>query len=371
MRLSPVTLVLAALLFWPGDSSAQFDFSVTSPEVHSDGRVTFRLKAPEARDVSVVAVENHPPAPMTKDDRGVWSATIGPLSPAIYSYAFQVDGAIVTDPRNPRVKVWLVSNSMVEVPGTPPAATEVQDVPHGTVHHHLYRSQALDETRGVVVYTPPGYDPSGSARYPVLYLLHGFGDDEQAWTDVGRAHVIADNLIAAGRAVPLVIVMPDGHGVPPAQAARDGGGRPRNNERFMSDLERDVIPLVERTYRVETTPEHRAVAGLSMGGGQSLALGLGRQDLFRSAAAFSAGVPDGNLSDSFAPAASKPQAYNERQRMFWVACGKDDFLFQANQRLDKWLTETGIRHEYVVTGGGHTWLVWRNYLETVLGRLFR
>lgn len=369
MRRSLLAAVL--MLGWAMPAAAQFDMSVVSPEVHPDGRVTFRLHAPDATAVTVVAVENHAPAPMTKDADGVWSVTIGPLGPAIYSYAFRIGGATVTDPRNPNVKVWLTSNSMVEVPGNPPRATEVQDVPHGTVHHHLYGSTSLDETRGLVVYTPPGYDTAAATRFPVLYLLHGFGDNQGAWTDVGRAHVIADNLIAGGRALPLVIVMPYGHGVPPSRAA---GNPPRwneNNERFLADLEKDVIPFVERTYRVETSPDRRAVAGLSMGGGQTLLLAMKRQDLFRWAGAFSAGVPEGDPNEVFTEAARDPDTYNTRQRLLWIGCGKDDFLFDANQRLNAWLTKTGIRHEYVVTEGGHTWLVWRDYLESLLPKLFR
>ena len=358
-------------LGWTTAAWAQFDMSVVSPEVHADRRVTFRLRAPEAAAVTVVAVENHPPAPMTKSGEGVWSVTIGPLAPAIYSYAFQIGGATVTDPRNPRVKVWLTSNSMVEVPGTPPRATELQNLPHGAVHHHLYRSSALDETRGLVVYTPPGYESTGGSRYPVLYLLHGFGDNQRAWTDVGRAPVLADNLIAAKRTVPLVIVMPYGHGVPPSQAGRNTPGRDLNNERFLADLEKDVMPLVERIYRVEVSPERRAIAGLSMGGGQALMLALKRQDLFRWAGAFSAGVPEGDPSALFAGAAAAPSEYNEKQRLLWIGCGKGDFLFEANRRLNAWLTKTGLQHEYLVTEGAHTWLVWRDYLETLLEKLFR
>jgi enterochelin esterase-like enzyme len=363
------TFVLGAMWLPASDASAQDVFTPASPEVHPDRTVTFRLKAPEAKAVSVVAIETLPPAAMTKDDKGIWTATVGPLPPAIYSYAFQIDGATVTDPRNPNVKVWIQSNSMVEIPGSPATVTEIQDVPHGAVHLHTYKSASLNAIRGLVVYTPPGYDPTSATRYPVLYLLHGFGDNQRAWTDVGRAHVIADNLIAAKRAVPLVIVMPYGHGVSPEEAR--GGRFGDNNERFMADLERDVMPLVEKAYRVASTPERRAVSGLSMGGGQTLTLALRRQDLFRWAGAFSSAIPDGDLKACFAKAAGDPAAFNAHQKLLWIGIGKTDFLFERNQVFDKWLTETGIKHEYVVTGGGHTWLVWRDCLERLLQRLFR
>ena len=341
-----------------------------SVEVASDRRVTFRFLAPKAQEVSVVAIENQPAAPMTRNADGVWSVTVGPLPPAIYSYAFKVDGAQVTDPMNPRVKVWLVSNSMVEVPGDPPQATQVQDVPHGVVHAHTYSSKSLGETRGVIVYTPPGYSPSAAAAFPVLYLLHGFGDDQRAWTDVGRAHVIADNLIAARAIVPLVIVMPYGHGIPPTDRRARGAEWAQNDIRFTRDLLEDVMPFVERSYRVASDPDHRAIAGLSMGGGQSLTIGLQRQDLFHWVIGFSSSAPEGDLAALF-PKVAAAAAFNKESRLLWIGVGKDDFLLKRNQAFDQWLTATGVTHTYVETAGAHTWLVWRTYLQDVLPKLFR
>jgi enterochelin esterase family protein len=371
VRLIVTCLILVVVGAWwaPPGLEAQDFFNPHSPEVHADGTITFRVKAPEAKAVSVVAIETLPPAPMTRDEAGIWSVTVGPLPPAIYSYAFQIDGAVVTDPRNPNVKVWIQSNSMVEIPGS---AATLGDVPHGVVHMHTYKSGVTGTERGLVVYTPPGYDAARSETYPVLYLLHGFGDNQRAWMDVGKANVIADNLIAAGRAVPLVIVMPYGHGVPPEDAGTGSPGRGENNARFLKDLETEVMPLVEKSYRVATTPERRAVAGLSMGGGQTLTLGLKRQDLFRWAAAFSSAVPEGDPKSFFDQAAADPQGFNGRQKLLWIGVGSKDSLFDRNQAFDKWLTATGITHEYVVTdGGAHTWLVWRSYLEQVLPKLFR
>jgi enterochelin esterase-like enzyme len=372
MTRARLVLILAAFTALTGLAEAQQPPNVLSPEVHDDRRVTFRFHAPEARAVSVVAMENQPDAAMTKGADGVWSATVGPLSPAIYSYAFRVDGATVTDPRNPKVKIWLVSNSMVEVPGSPAAATEVQNVPHGTLHEHTYHSASLDESRGVVVYTPPGYDQTASRRYPVLYLLHGFGDNQEAWTDVGRAHVIADNLIAAGTAEPLVIVMPYGHGISPLRRGQMPPAEwARNDERFKTDLVKDVMPLVERTYKVETTPAKRAVAGLSMGGGQSLSLGLASDGRFAYVAGFSSGAPQGDLDTVFEHIAGNPAAFNERTKLLWVGCGDKDFLLERNRKFVDWLKTTGVKHTYEETEGAHTWPVWRDYLQRVLPLLFR
>jgi enterochelin esterase-like enzyme len=362
-----LTLLVVGAPGAPPDVHAQDFFTPTSPEVHADGTVTFRLKAPDAKAVSVVAIETLPPATMTRDEAGIWSVTVGPLPPAIYSYAFHIDGATVTDPRNPNVKVWIQSNSMVEIPGSTASLT---DVPHGVVHLQTYKSSVTGTERGVVVYTPPGYDASAAQPYPVLYLLHGFGDNQRAWTDVGKANLIADNLIAAGRAVPLVIVMPYGHGVPPEDAAAGTAGRDQNNPRFLKDLQTEVMPLVEKTYRIAKTPERRAVAGLSMGGGQTLLLGLTRQDLFRWVAAFSSAVPE-DAKTVFAPAAADPKAFNTAEKLLWIGVGRNDSLLERNQVFDAWLTATGITHQYVVSDGGHTWLVWRAYLEQVLEKLFK
>ncbi len=372
MRVSVIltcfAVVVAGAWWTPPGTSAQDFFTPVSPEVHADGTVTFRVKAPAATAVSVVAIETLPATPMKKDDNGIWSATVGPLTPAIYSYAFQIDGATVTDPRNPNVKVWIQSTSMVEIPGS---VASLRDVPHGTVHLHTYTSPVTGNARGVVVYTPPGYDPGSTRAYPVLYLLHGFGDNQRAWTDVGKANVIADNLIGDGTAVPLVIVMPYGHGVPPERASGGTQGRDDNNTKFMQDLESQVMPLVEKSYHVATTPDRRAIAGLSMGGGQTLSLGLRRQDLFHWAAGFSSSIPDGDLKTFFSKAAADPAAFNATQKLLWVSVGKEDFLFDKNQAFDAWLTATGIKHKYVVSGGGHTWLNWRDYLQQVLPLLFK
>ena len=363
-----VLVVGAAWWTAPGVRAQDF-FTPNSPEVHADGTVTFRLKAPDAKAVSVVAIETLPPAPMTKDDAGIWSVTLGPLSPAIYSYAFLIDGATVTDPRNPNVKVWIQSNSMVEISGS--AASGGRRAARDGAPAHLQvgghrRSAGPRRLHAAGLRSDGLEDLPGALPAPRVRRQPACVDRRR------QGQRIADNLIAAGKAVPLVIVMPYGHGVPPEQAGAGTPGRDQNNERFFKDFETEVMPLVERTYHVGRTPELRAVAGLSMGGGQTLTFALTRQDLFGWAAAFSSAVPEGDPKTFFPRAAADPKAYNAAQKLLWIGVGNKDFLYDRNQAFDKWLTATGITHEYVVTdGGAHTWLVWRAYLEQVLMKLFR
>jgi enterochelin esterase-like enzyme len=356
--------VLCAIVAAASTASAQQPPTFISPEVHADGRVTFRFWAPRAHEVRVTAMENQQPVAMTKGAQGLWTATVGPLEPNIYSYAYEVDGAPTIDPRNPAVKVWLQLNSMVEVPGTPPRLHEVQDVPHGTIVLHTYRSKALNQTRQVFVYTPPGYQ-AGTAPLPVVYLRHGFGDDASAWTAVGRAHVIADNLIAQKRIEPMLIVMPYGHHRSPrTQPAPD---REDNDAAVERDLLEDVLPLVESAYRVARDPERRAIVGLSMGGGQALKTGLRHLDTFRWVGAFSAAAPQGDPSGHFPTLKADAAA---KLRLLWIGIGKDDFLLTRNEEFDAWLKEQGFPYTYTVTAGAHDWIVWRRYLAEFLPLLF-
>jgi enterochelin esterase family protein len=339
-----------------------------SPEVHADRRVTFRFLAPKAAEVLLAGGNlqealNGPQA-MKKDEKGVWSITVGPLEPALYDYSFAVDGSIrATDPANRNVidRTWGHTNYF-EVPGDAPLIHSVRPVAHGTLHIHTYDSKALGVTRQVYVYTPPGYDPAGQTRYPVLYLFHGSGGVESQWTTVGRANIIMDNLIADAKAKPMVVVMPYGH-VPQPQA--DGSGRIASAG-FDKDLLGDIIPLVENNYQVLTDRENRAIAGLSMGGGQSLSIGLAHLDLFSHLASFSGAVR--NLSDV---EKMEVVALNEKLKVFWIGCGKTDFLFETNEKLVALLKTKGVRHVYRVSEGGHTWPNWRLYLSEFVPLLFR
>ncbi|HVR87412.1 MAG TPA: alpha/beta hydrolase-fold protein [Planctomycetota bacterium] len=354
-----VGLMLSLLLALEGQQAA-----VVSPEVKADRTVTFRLRAPKASEVLLNGEwKGGARLAMTKDDQGLWSVTVGPLEADLYGYSFSVDGMTVTDPSNPVLKpMRSPRTSVVDVPGDPPRLHEYQNVPHGTVRLHEYASKTLGGRRPLRVYTPPGYDQDPAARYPVLYLFHGSGDNEATWTSFGHAHLIADNLIAQGKARAMIIVMPDGHAVVGPEA------RAKNVEMFGKDLLEDVLPFVEANYRTKAERESRAIVGLSMGGGQSLTVGLCHLELFAWVGGFSSAVS--NPEASVAPALSDPAATNSKLRLLWIACGKDDGLVKNAQALSEVLTRKEIRHELQITDGNHSWPVWRKYLGEFLPRLF-
>ncbi len=366
-RYSLCRFIVSVALLWSVvclTAEAQSQDAELWPQVHANRKMTFYLRAPDAQRVLLEANFLSEPEPMVKDAEGLWSVVVGPFAPEIYEYNFKVDGLAIADPMNPFVKVWRRSaRSMVLVPGDPPVFYEEQDVPHGTVHVHRYHSKSLDTTRGLYVYTPPAYETSGQVRYPVLYLLHGSGDTEDSWTIVGRANLIADNLLAAGRARPMIIVMPYGH-TPSITSDRN---RPRNWKSFEADLTGDVIPFVEQNYRVCGDPGHRAIAGLSMGGGQSLRVGLGHPEMFGWVVAFSSSAPSGEELDGLL---AKPDALNEKLGLLWIGCGRKDFLLEANQRFLAALEAKAIRHTAHITDGAHEWRLWRRYLNEVLPLLF-
>ena len=339
---------------------------VVSPEVKADRTVTFRLLAPKVTQAAVNG-EFGGRQPMTKDDSGFWSVTVGPLDPDIYSYTFDVDGVTTVDPRNGYVKTGRSTSSLVQVPGESPAFYDAREVVHGAVTVQWYPSKSLNTLRRMHVYTPPGYDAAEKTQYPVVYLLHGSGDDDSGWTWIGRANFIADNLIAEHKAKPMIIVMPMGHAIPPPKPGEGAEGYIRNASAFQDDLLKDVIPFVEKHYRVNADAGHRAIVGLSMGGGQSLAVGLTHLDLCAWIGAFSSG---GNLRGKTDNLLADAGDVNKKLRLLWIACGKQDFLFKINQQFDEMLTERKVTHEFHVTEGSHTWRLWRPYLRDFLQRIF-
>jgi enterochelin esterase family protein len=373
MRTSRIGLVAAtfAFLLLPGRTAhGAVPGALVSPEVQADGKITFRLRAPKAEKVSLICEACGTQA-MTKDAAGVWSVTVGPVPPGIYDCQFDVDGLRITDPASPNVfGNRQGSRGYVEVPGPPghPRQDEWRDVPHGTVTIHWYDSKATGACRRVHVYAPPGYQQETAKRFPVLYLLHGSGDNDSHWALLGRANVIADNLLADGRALPMIIVMPDGH-VSDRARQRDKGDRSRGRGPFEKDLLESVLPLVEANYRVLADAEHRGIVGLSMGGGQSIGVGLGHLDQFAWVGAFSAAVSGDD--PVLAKLRDNPAAANQKLKLLWIAIGKDDFLRARNQDFLKALDELKIRHAYQETAGGHAWGVWRGYLADFLPLLFR
>jgi enterochelin esterase family protein len=360
-----LSLILAAAP-WAG---AQNNF--TSPEVRPDRTVTFRFQAPNAAKVTVKGIDGVSATEMTRDDKGLWSVTVGPLPPDIYSYVFSVDGADVLDPRNRHIKKWIQSNSMFDVPGDPPLLHDLQSVPHGALHHHVYDSKAAGKMRGVFVHTPPGYDPAAGKTYPVVYLMHGYGDDETAWSEVGRAHVIADNLLAPGKTVPMIIVMPHGHPVPIPAGQRFDDYAGKNMDTLERDYFEDLLPFIRKHYRVKAGREHQAIVGLSMGGGQSLGIGLKHLDTFAWIGGFSSAAPQGSLDETFAQVIRDTQRANEDIKLLWIGCGKSDFLLKRNEAFVAWLEEKKIDHTWRLSEGGHSWPVWRLYLSEFLPLLFR
>jgi enterochelin esterase-like enzyme len=338
---------------------------IISPEIQPGGKVTFRIAAPKAAEVSLGGEwDSGKKEVMTKAENGVWTST-RELKPGIYWYLFTIDGVPTVDPRNGKVKTGGSTQSLVEVPADPPAFYEQKAVPHGDVTIHTYASKATASTRRVYVYTPPGYSRDKSAAYPVLYLLHGSGDDESGWSAFGRANLIADNLLAGGRMRPMIIVMPNGHAYKPGERTAPGT---RGTSVFADDLMGEIIPLVEQAYRVKTGQADRAIMGLSMGGGQSLNIGLANLDKFSHIGVYSAG---GSGGDVVSRVLADPKSANEKIRMFWIGCGRQDRTVDGAQQLVESLARAGIRHIWHPTEGAHTWTVWRDYLHETLPLLFR
>jgi enterochelin esterase-like enzyme len=368
---APATLaaVLAAALNVSAQAPAE---RLISPDVRPDRTVTFRFSAPNAREV-LLTLEGSDRRAMQKDERGVWTITTPALEPDFYGYSFVADGVRMLDPMNALMKPNLLNpSSMVHVPGPASLPWERADAPRGMIHHHFYKSTAAGDERDFFVYTPPAYDPAQKTQYPVLYLLHGFSDDASGWTAVGRAHVILDNLIAQGKARPMLVVMPLGYGTmelvaPTASGMRDPALRRRSYEKFRDTLLNEIMPFVEKHYRASGDRSARAIAGLSMGGAESLFVGLNGVDRFAWVGAFSSGGLDENL-DAVFPALDATAG--KRLRLLWIACGTDDRLIENNRAIGRWLTSKQIPHTPVETAGGHTWMVWRRNLAAFVPLLF-
>ena len=338
---------------------------VLSPEILPNGGVAFRLQAAKAKEVKVSG-QFGPDALMTKDDQGLWSVTVPSVPAGIHEYRFVVDGLSTIDPQNSAVKPqrW-PGVSILHLPANPPAPWDLQDIPHGILHEHTYKSKALDRWRRIVVYTPPG--SASAARLPVLYLAHGYSDNEGTWTVHGKAHWIMDALLAGKKAVPMMVVMMDAHALPPG-AAGFGEYGPANSTALCRELSEDILPLVERSYKIAAKPRSRAFAGLSMGGHHALTVAMNHHDQFAWIGAFSSAPPPTN---SIAAGLNGAAAVNRDLKLFWMACGKKDLLFQRNGEFSALLKENGIRHEYVETEGDHSWPVWRRYLAEFAPKLFR
>jgi enterochelin esterase-like enzyme len=351
-------------------TSAWAQSNIRSPEVAADRTVTFRLRAPGANEITLTGEFMKGSKPLQKSGDGVWSVSVGPLEAEIYNYNFTIDGVRTIDPNNPNVKSGSTPStiqSILEVGAGHPAFYDAQPVPHGEIHTHCYESKSLKSTRRLTVYTPPGYDRNAGARYPVLYLFHGANADETAWTRLGHVNLILDNLLASGKAKPFLVVMPFGYGVPPGSGSPIAGA---NTAAFSRDLLEDVIPLVESHYRAYPDRDHRAIAGLSMGGGESLAIGLNHIELFSYVGSFSAGIRTADFQQSYGAFIANPQAANQKLHLLWIGCGTDDSLFAASETLSKMLDDVRIKHVFKKSDGAHTWINWRHYLNEFAPLLF-
>ena len=391
-------LSLSSLMSFVLAQQPQRPAPVNSPEVHADRRITFRIAAPQADKVRLSGGDipgMGQGKEMTKDEKGVWEITIGPIDAGAYRYNFNVNGVTVIDPRNPSISesnnnVW----SLVNVSGS--ENFDTKNVPHGAVAAVTYYSTALGKFRRMHVYTPPGYE-SGKGKYPIFYLLHGAGDSDEAWTSVGRAGFILDNLIAAGKAKPMVMVMPAGHTsqnfrmAPPAPTAPGGTPPPSPADEFVKEFTTDIMPYAEKNYRVLLDRNSRAIAGLSMGGSQTLNIAMPNLEKFAYVGVYSSGLlsaftraPQGQPAAAglppISPAGEAWVKTNQAKlddanlkkglKLFWFATGKEDFLLGTTKSTLELFKKHGFNPTYQETAGGHTWINWRNYLTEFAPQLF-
>ncbi len=385
-------LFLALLIAFVGNIRAQETImfntgNIVSPEIKNDQTVTFRFLAPNAQKVEVEGsfLKQNRRAALTKDERGVWSFTTEVLQPEMHTYCFYVDGIRMTDPNNVYMCRDIATyTNYFFIDGELSANYIVRDVPHGTVSKVWYPSPGLGmNARRFTVYTPAGYE-EGKKRYPVLYLLHGAGGDENAWSELGRAAQIADNLIAQGKAEPMIIVMPNGNG---AQKAMPGEyensmQKPTFMSRGMMDgaiekaFPKDVVGYVDAHFRTIADKNHRAISGLSMGGFHSIYISANNPDMFGYIAPMSAAINRQSRNQQ------QPEIYQnleekmvtlfqKKPKLYRIYIGNTDFLFQDNVNFRKMLDKHGCKYEYFESDEGHIWANWRKYLNDLLPKLFK
>jgi enterochelin esterase family protein len=346
--------------------------------------VTFRLRAVDAKTVTLNGDFGEENFPLTKDESGVWSVTAGPLDPDIYYYSLMVDGVKVLDQANPQAKIGFTTNtitSVLEVRGDGPAFYDIKDVPHGEIRLHRYNSKSNGVIRELNVYTPPGYDESRDRRYPVVYLLHGANNDHHSWHRYGKVSEILDSRLAEAAIEPFLVVMPLGYGGASADGQRRGergarggagaSGRGGAGELYERDIIEDIVPFIDAKYRTIADRKHRAIVGFSMGGGQAGRIGLSHLDTFSTVGIMSAGMNANAESRPLAGLAADVAAANEKIDLLWIACGKEDGAITGARNFSNALKELGVEHTFVESEGAHHWRVWRRYLRDVSPLLFR
>jgi enterochelin esterase-like enzyme len=353
-------ILFMMLLFTTLQAFGQRPPALSSPDVHPDRSVTFRFFSRKAQRVTLSGEFLSGPVAMKKDTSGVWTVTVPPVVPDIYPYSFWVDSVQVADPSN----TYIFANerfkrSLVEVPAAQPLVHALQKVPHGKVNYRYYKSGTLNTTRTLLVYTPPGFDASGKTKYPVLYLIHGGSDTEETWTKVGRANLIADNLIAQGKAKSMIIVMPYGNVRPAAMAD------------FTKDVIEDIVPFIESNYPAIQQSSGRAVAGFSVGGGQTLNVGLMNTNKFAYICAYAPYTETEEFKRNFSNWSPDPAAINKQLKLFTVSVGTDDFLYEPVKNNIAMFQQKGLKLETFIVPGGHTWMNGKLFLAKSLEQIFK
>src|SRR6186713_2345315 len=343
--MKPVLFVFFIACSWSSLSQPVRRPAISSPDVSEDHSMTFRYYSRTAQRVYVSGEFLKAPVKMKRDTSGVWSVTVPPVTPDIYPYSFWVDSVQIADPNN----TYLFANerfkrSIVDVPGDQPLIHALQNVPHGKVSYCYYKSSTLGTTRTLLVYTPPGFKANGTTKYPVLYLVHGGSDTEETWTKVGHANFIADNLIAEGKAKPMIIVMPYGN------------VRPSPMADFTDDVVNDVIPFVEANYPVVKDSKGRAIAGFSVGGGQTLNIGLTNPDKFAYVCSYAPYTATDEFQKNFSNWSPDASVINKQLKLFTISVGTEDFLYESVKQNIAMFQGKRLKLETLIVPGGHTWM---------------
>ena len=383
MRTLIIALALGASMTQaPVDDSRPASSNVLNaqyPRVHADNRLTFRLMAPNAQKVQLQpgGADNglgKGPIDMTRDEKGLWSITLPSAVPGFHYYWFVVDGLNVNDPGSETYFGWGRQTSGIEVPEPGADYYDLRNVPHGQVRLRLYESKITGAWRQAYVYTPPDYDANTKTRFPVLYLQHGAGENATSWTKQGRAHLILDNLIAAGKAKPMIVVMDTGYATRPGATPVQGTtGTPQIPNAFEDVVINELIPTIDASYRTLADRDNRAMAGLSMGGGQTLQITSKNLGTFAWIGSFSAPLRNFDIKTSMNGVLTDPAAFNKKVRLFWIGSGTGETaIHEAASQLDKALEAAGIKHvAFVSTGTSHEWQTWRRSLNEFAARLWR
>jgi enterochelin esterase family protein len=383
-RIALLSIVICGFMWAQDDSGLPASTNVRGaeyPRVHADLRVTFRMKAPEAKKVQLQPGGDDNglgkgPIEMTRSADGVWSVTIPPVVPGFHYYWFLVDGVIVNDPGSETFFGWGRQSSGVDVPGTDADFYAPKDVPRGDVRVRWYLSKTTQKWRRAFVYTPAEYDANPRTRYPVLYLQHGSGEDERGWTNQGHANFILDNLIAEGKAKPMIVVMEQGYATPPGVVQTTttqgrGGGQPSVFEQVVVN---DLIAMIDSTYRTLADKDHRAMAGLSMGGGQTLQITLAHMDKFSWIGSFSSPLRGGpDLKTAYGGAFTDAAAFNNKIHLLWFGAGTgEERMLKPALAMHETLEKAGIKNVfYQSPGTAHEWHTWRRDLREFAPLLFR